>query len=133
MRVKRCSFLKIKKTVFPSSKKENIDTIRMALIHSFTQVPFQICVGLWPHKIITRRERVLSMFTMVKVLKLNNLCLFFRPEKGTFSGLWSPKYLSGPLGHHRSWGGLWPLKMFFFLTEKERQVVEFRHLDHCKH
>ena len=70
---------------------------------------------------------------MVKVPKFNNLCLFFREEKGTFCGLWPPKYKSGPLDHHRSSSGLWPPKMPFFLPEKETQVVEFRHHDHCKH
>merc|ERR1739842_134093 len=74
-----------------------------------------------------------------------------------------PKYLSAPLGHHRSLGCLWPPlaasgrlwpplaasgrlwpllaasgrpwppKSSFFPPEKETQVVEFRHLDHCKH
>ena len=37
-------------------------------------------------------------------------------------------YISGPSGHHRSLGGLWPPKNSFFLTEKEKQFVDFRHL-----
>ena len=62
------------------------------------------------------------------VLKFNNLFIFFRKEKGTFSGLRLLKYLSGPLGHHKFWGGLWTPNSSFFLTEKDEQMVEFRHL-----
>merc|ERR1739842_196441 len=59
-----------------------------------------------------------------------------------------PKYLSAPLGHHRSLGCLWPPlaasgRLWPPLAASGRlwppkslfscQVVEFRHLNHCKH
>ena len=56
---------------------------------------------------------------------------FRRPEAGQGSfgrPKAAPRYMSGPLDHHRSLGGLWPPKSSFFLTEKEKQFVDFRHL-----
>ena len=105
-----------------------MDTIRKLLIRTFTLEPFLICVGLWPHKITTRRERVCHCLQWSRCRNLTT-CVSFsvrkkellggrRPPQGlqwpegslmyTGGGLWPPKI---------SWGGLWPSKSCIFLTE----------------